>query len=109
MATGKKAQPWEKLYDLCEDLGEGGNASVFRVREKSTGKEFALKQLVQKSTEKKARFISEIQIVKKYVDKIDGILPIYEYSEDEFLEGVRGVLTYWIVLSFAVNDSTLSA
>ena len=84
MATGKKAQPWEDRYELCEDLGEGGNASVFRVREKSTGKEFALKQLVQKSTEKKARFISEIKIVKEYVDKIDGILPIYEYSEDEF-------------------------
>lgn len=84
MATGQKAQPWEDRYELCEDLGEGGNASVFHVREKSTGKEFALKQLVQKSTEKKARFISEIKIVKEYVDKIDGILPIYEYSEDDF-------------------------
>ena len=34
MATGQKAQPWEDRYELCEDLGEGGNASVFHVREK---------------------------------------------------------------------------
>ena len=84
MATGQKAQPWEDRYKLCEELGEGGNAKVFRVQEKSTGKEFALKQLVHKNTEKKTRFINEIQIVKEYVDKIDGILPIYEYSADEF-------------------------
>lgn len=85
MATGnKKTQSWEARYESCDDLGEGGNANVYRVREKSTGNEYALKILANKTTEKKARFINEIQIVKEYVDKIDGILPIYEYSEDEF-------------------------
>ena len=84
MATGnKKTQSWEERYESCDDLGEGGNANVYRVREKSTDSEYALKILTNKTTEKKARFINEIQIVKEYVDKIDGILPIYEYSEDE--------------------------
>lgn len=85
MATGnKKTQSWEDRYEACDDLGEGGNANVYRVREKSTGNEYALKILANKTTEKKARFINEIQIVKEYVDQIDGILPIYEYSGDEF-------------------------
>ena len=85
MASGKKKSfGWEEKYVECGDLGVGGNASVFRVCEKSTGQEYALKTLNNKKAEKKARFINEIRIVKQYAEKINGILPIYEYSEDEF-------------------------
>lgn len=84
MASGKKKSfGWEEKYVECGALGEGGNGSVFRVCEKSTGQEYALKTLNNKKAEKKARFINEIRIVKQYAEKIDGILPIYEYSEDE--------------------------
>lgn len=85
MASGKKKTfGWEENYVESGELGEGGNGSVFCVYEKSTGQEYALKMLNNKKTEKKARFVNEIQIVKQYAEKIDGILPIYEYSEDEF-------------------------
>ena len=85
MASGKKKTfGWEENYVECGELGEGGNGSVFCVYEKSTGQEYALKTLNNKKAEKKARFVNEIQIVKQYAKKIDGILPIYEYSEDEF-------------------------
>lgn len=84
MATGKKkAYGWQERYDLYDELGEGGNGSVCRICEKSTAQEYALKMLINKKTEKKARFINEIRIVKKYADRIDGILPICEYSEEE--------------------------
>lgn len=80
----KKTFGWEDNYVECDELGEGGNGSVFCVYEKSTGQEYALKTLSNKKNEKKARFVNEIQIVKQYAEKIDGILPIYEYSKDEF-------------------------
>lgn len=85
MASGKKKTfGWEENYIESGELGKGGNGSVFCVYEKSTGQEYALKMLNNKKTEKKARFVNEIKIVKQYAEKIDGILPIYEYSEDEF-------------------------
>lgn len=69
MATGKKAQPWEGRYDLCEELGEGGNAKVFRVREKSTGKEFALKQLVKKAQRKKLVLLAKFNLSKNMLTR----------------------------------------
>lgn len=84
MAAGKKKTfGWEDRYNLCDELGEGGNGSVCRICEKSTAQEYALKILINKKTEKKARFVNEIRIVKKYAERIDGILPISEYSEEE--------------------------
>lgn len=36
-------EPWEKKYEKIAELGQGGNATVFRVSEKETKKIFALK------------------------------------------------------------------
>lgn len=84
MATGKKkTYGWEARYDLYDELGEGGNGNVYRISEKSTAQEYALKMLINKKTEKKARFVNEIRIVKKYAETIAGIIPICEYSEEE--------------------------
>ena len=44
MAAGKKkTYGWEDRYDLCDELGEGGNGSVCRICEKSTAQAYALK------------------------------------------------------------------
>lgn len=54
-------------YELKKQIGEGGNAPVFRIRNKKNGKEFALKypSFGKNDNKKKKRFKNEIQIVKK--------------------------------------------
>lgn len=51
-------------YELDEWLGRGGNASVFRCRESSTGNEFAIKFLLNFSKVSKKRFGREIKLLK---------------------------------------------
>ena len=85
---------WHDFYDKIESIGKGGNAKVFRVKQKTTGKEFALKELQynkntrkhtdKKTEEKKCRFIDEITIMKQNCQNINGIIPIYDSSEKDF-------------------------
>ena len=42
-----KQRDWESQFEKIEQLGEGGNAEVYRVRHLTTGQEYALKDLVQ--------------------------------------------------------------
>jgi Serine/threonine protein kinase len=74
---------WHKCFDVIEELGEGGNAKVYLVKEKQTGKSFALKELYNKSSEKRGRFIDEINIMTDYCKKVEGIIPIIESSIEE--------------------------
>ena len=79
-----KSCMWSKKYALLDELCEGGNAKVFKVREKTTNEEFALKSLTIRSHEKKSRFIEEINIASQNYKDIDGIIPILEASLEEY-------------------------
>ena len=81
----KKINNWDQYF--CEDkpLGKGGNAIVYSVKEKSTGRIYALKELRNwhynsskdgKVRETKKRFENEIDIIKENAHKIVGIIPI---------------------------------
>lgn len=80
----KKPNSWHKDFDVVKELGRGGNAHVYYVKEKITSREFALKELYNKSKEKKARFIDEINIAKENSPVIPGIIPIFISCEEEY-------------------------
>lgn len=88
-----KQNSWHNFYEVIEELGEGGNARVYHVNEKSTNKRFALKELYNKSAEKKVRFINEIHIAKESADTITGIIPIINFNEEE----------YWYTMPIAIQ------
>lgn len=79
-----KQRDWESQFEKIEQLGEGGNAEVYRVKHNATGQEYALKDLVKGGTEKRSRFLEEIHIMREYGSTITGILPIFYYSEDKY-------------------------
>lgn len=99
-----KQNSWCNSYDIIEKLGEGGNANVFHVRDNTNCMELALKELYNKSYEKKARFINEIHITEQNASTIPGIIPIIESNEEE----------YWYTMPLAtkildyVKDKTIS-
>lgn len=88
-----KRKSWHNQFDVIDELGEGGNAKVYHVKEKTTNKEFALKELYNKSNEKRNRFINEINIAKENSPSISGIIPIIISCEEE----------YWYTMPIAVK------
>lgn len=79
-----KSLSWEEKYSAGGKLGEGGNGDVTLVERLSDKAKFALKILKMHNDEKKCRFITEIATVNKYSDKIEGIIPIIDFSDTEF-------------------------
>lgn len=80
----KRKFTWQKKYELIEEnIGEGGNATVLLVNSLETGNCCALKLLREYSKEKEARFRDEITIMASNYKEVDGIMPIYDWSEDE--------------------------
>lgn len=89
-----KSSNWKKKYEFIEKLGKGGNAEVFKVRCKSNNTEYALKKLnicKFKTDEKKRRFVYEINVMKDNCSETSGIIPILDYSTDE----------YWYIMPIA--------
>lgn len=82
----KKTKGYLKKYKIVKaDYGQGGNANVHICSHIDEGYQVALKELlVKKSDEKKTRFCDEIQIMLQYGSVIDGIIPILDYSKEEF-------------------------
>lgn len=75
---------YEKIYKVIQELGSGGNARVFRVRNKQNNEEHALKVLYYSSNkEKQLRFKDEIKIMKDNC-KIDGVIPIFGFSYKKY-------------------------
>lgn len=70
-------------YRFIGSLGAGGNASVFKAFRYSDSRNVALKVLHCGTDEKKARFHSEIVVLKEYGTKISGVMPIGECSDNE--------------------------
>ena len=73
-----KTKRWLSSFDEIKDLGAGGNADVYLVTEKTSGCQYALKELRNRNEEKKSRFISEIQIAKENSAIIPGIIPVID-------------------------------
>ena len=83
---------WRAQYEELTDRTpvEGGNGKVYFVRK--DGKDWALKQLKESfakrggktSREKARRFEREIRIAKDFTKYIPSILPVYDYSEENF-------------------------
>lgn len=78
-----KQKSWQTKFEMLKELGEGGNAKVYLVRCIDNEEEFALKDLVVNTKEKRQRFIQEINIMSSNQSLITGILPIFEFCEDE--------------------------
>lgn len=84
MAKSKIHRTWTEYYTSIEEMGSGGNAQIYRVKDKQTNIQYALKELYNLSKEKKARFISEIEIARGNADSIKGIIPIVFSNEAEY-------------------------
>lgn len=78
-----KTKSWRDNFENLGQLGEGGNAIVYKVNCKVHNTEYALKDLVTGGEEKKNRFIDEISVMKENSVLIEGILPIIRYSDVE--------------------------
>lgn len=88
-----KQKSWNNYYEIIDELGEGGNAKVYRVKCKEDNKEYALKDLVVGGKEKRSRFVNEINTIKDNYQEIEGIIPIYKFSVDE----------YWYTMPIAIS------
>ncbi|BCZ46656.1 hypothetical protein psyc5s11_27230 [Clostridium gelidum] len=86
-----KTKSWHSSYNTLNELGEGGNAKVYHVQCKDNEEEYALKDLNAGGAEKKGRFIDEINVIKDNCTEIEGIIPIFDFSIDE----------YWYTMSIA--------
>lgn len=75
-----RARIWTIRFDEISKLGSGGNADVYLVKEKASGKQYALKELRTRKREKVSRFKSEIKIMKENYPSIPGIIPVRGYS-----------------------------
>ena len=71
-----KTKRWLSSFDEIKDLGAGGNADVYLVTVKTSGCQYALKELRNRNEEKKSRFISEIQIAKENSAIIQAIITV---------------------------------
>ena len=87
------AKSWRNNFNKLGKLGRGGNAQVYQVEEKNTLNKFALKELYNKSSEKKVRFNIEVEIARKYASSIPGIIPIIDSCKEE----------YWYTMPIAIN------
>lgn len=79
-----KTKNWHISYNTLKELGEGGNAKVYHVQCKDNEEEYALKDLNAGGAEKKGRFIDEINVIKDNCTEIEGIIPIFDFSVDEY-------------------------
>lgn len=74
---GEKFEIGGKQYVFVEHLKDGGNASVWSI--KNGNEEYAIKILNEANDVKKERFKKEIEFCEK--NKHDNLVPIYEHGE----------------------------
>ncbi len=92
----KIIRTWDLKYKTREgNFDRGGNGVVSKVTDIETEtQKLVIKELNKDSfsEEKKARFVEEIDIMSNNYERIKGIMPIYDYSKEE----------YWYVMPEAV-------
>ena len=79
-----KLVSWTVRYQKLRELGKGGNARVYLVKRSDRSEEYALKTLNARGAEKQSRFIDEIHVMRDNYATIEGILPVFDYSEADF-------------------------
>lgn len=87
MSKGKEKQQADSIaqkYSMGADLGDGGNATVYVASYITTGEKVALKKLSIWNQEKEARFQEEIVVMTGVASKIEGVMPILDYSREHF-------------------------
>ena len=87
-----KTKSWTYEYDEIKTLGTGGNADVYLVEDKKEHKQYALKELRNRSREKKIRFINEIIVAQDNYKSIPGIIPIIKSNQEQ----------YWYIMPIAI-------
>ncbi len=91
MSKIRKKNSWEEKYDIIGELGKGGNATVYLVKNIANGREYALKVLTSGGDEKCNRFKNEICTMSENCKSIAGIMPIIDFSCED----------YWYVMPIA--------
>ncbi|MEP7050130.1 MAG: serine/threonine-protein kinase [Pseudomonadota bacterium] len=74
--------PELEKYELIEEIGHGGMATVYRARDRRLGREVAVKVIhhhLRENTEVAARFVSEARAVAKV--KHPNIVEVYDVSD----------------------------
>lgn len=69
----------ERFYSFGDEIGEGGNARVFRATDRATGREVVVKVLKSEDTEKIQRFLAEIDVMMAN-QAVPGIVPVLRES-----------------------------
>lgn len=93
----QKNNSWEQKYTKIKKLGEGGNGEVILVSNIKTKKEYALKHLYKITTEKRARFQTEIKLLTNTCKGIVGIIPVVDHSSNELwyvMEVAKPIFNY---------------
>lgn len=84
----QKKYPWEVKYTTIKKLDRGGNAQVVLVVDNEKN-EFALKPLcpeyVKKSSDKRKRFLREVDVMRNELRDLSGVIPIIDFSEEGLL------------------------
>jgi tRNA A-37 threonylcarbamoyl transferase component Bud32 len=78
-----ESKPELAKYELCEEIGHGGMATVFLAKDRRLGREVALKIIhrhLRENTEVAARFASEARAVAKL--KHANIVEVYDVSDE---------------------------
>jgi serine/threonine-protein kinase len=79
-----ETKPELAKYELCEEIGHGGMATVFLAKDRRLGRDVALKIIhrhLRENTEVAARFASEARAVAKL--KHPNIVEVYDVSDEE--------------------------
>ncbi|WP_054943646.1 protein kinase domain-containing protein [Paenibacillus ihuae] len=105
----KKTNNYAPFEVIDRNFASGGNAKILLVQDKK-GKKYALKSIKINSIQdakKVNRFLNEINIVEKFQDKIQGIIPLRYKSipekikdEFEYTEDLKGN-ELWYVMELA--------
>lgn len=78
-----ESKPDLAKYEICEEIGHGGMATVFLAKDRRLGREVALKIIhrhLRENTEVAARFASEARAVAKL--KHPNIVEVYDVSDE---------------------------